>query len=60
MGLSIPNLGPTSRLEMERTPHPLSSTTELAALIKSRAVSPVEAAEAYLDRVDQIHGQINS
>ena len=34
--------------------------TELSALIKSREVSPVEAAEAYLDRIGQADDNLNS
>ncbi len=45
---------------MENAQLPFLSATELAALIKSREVSPVEAAEAYLDRIDQIDGQLSS
>jgi aspartyl-tRNA(Asn)/glutamyl-tRNA(Gln) amidotransferase subunit A len=45
---------------MEKAQLPFLSATELAALIKSREVSPVEAAEAYLDRIDQIDGQLSS
>ncbi|MDP6549510.1 MAG: amidase [Dehalococcoidia bacterium] len=45
---------------MKKAQLPFLSATELAALIKSREVSPVEAAEAFLDRIDQIDGQLNS
>jgi aspartyl-tRNA(Asn)/glutamyl-tRNA(Gln) amidotransferase subunit A len=33
---------------------------ELGRLIRSREVSPVEATEAYLERIDRIDGQVNS
>ena len=34
--------------------------TELAPLIKSREVSPVEVVEAYLDRVEELNPRLNS
>ena len=39
---------------------PFLSATELAELIKSREVSPVEATEAYLDRIAAVDGKLNS
>ncbi|MCS5667678.1 MAG: amidase, partial [Dehalococcoidia bacterium] len=39
---------------------PFLSATELGSLIKSREVSPVEATEAYLERIPQIDGKLNS
>ncbi len=45
---------------MEKAQIPFLSATELAALIKAREVSPVEVVEAYLDRIDQVDGQLNS
>ena len=43
-------------------PHdiPFLTALELADLIKSRQLSPVEATEAYLSRIDQIDSQLNS
>ena len=45
---------------MDKSQLPFISATELASLIKSREVSPVEAAEAYLERIPQVDGQLNS
>ena len=45
---------------MDKVEIPFLSATELSALIKSRAVSPVEAAEAYLDRIGQVDDKLNS
>ena len=45
---------------MEKTQLPFLSATELAELIGSREVSPVEATEAYLDRIDAVDGKLNS
>jgi aspartyl-tRNA(Asn)/glutamyl-tRNA(Gln) amidotransferase subunit A len=45
---------------MDQSQMPFLSATELSRLIKSREVSPVEAAEAYLDRIDQVDHQLNS
>jgi aspartyl-tRNA(Asn)/glutamyl-tRNA(Gln) amidotransferase subunit A len=39
---------------------PFLSTIELAQLIRSREVSPVEATEAYLDRIEQVDDKLNS
>ena len=39
---------------------PSLSATELASLIESKQVSPVEAVEAYLDRIQRIDPQVNS
>ncbi len=36
------------------------SATELGSAIKSKEVSPVEAVEAYLDRIERIDPQVNS
>ena len=41
---------------MEKTELPFLSATELSRLIKSRAVSPVEATEAYLERIEAVDG----
>jgi len=45
---------------MDKAQLPFLSATELASLIKSRQVSPVEAAEAYLERIPQVDGKLNS
>jgi len=45
---------------MEKAELPFLTATELAQLIKSREVSPVEAAQAYLDRIESVDGQLNS
>ena len=45
---------------MDKEQLPFLSATELASLIKSRQVSPVEAAEAYLERIPQVDGKLNS
>ena len=45
---------------MDSTDIPFLPATELSALIKSRDVSPVQATEAYLDRIGQIDGKLNS
>jgi aspartyl-tRNA(Asn)/glutamyl-tRNA(Gln) amidotransferase subunit A len=45
---------------MEKSAIPFLSATELAALIQSREVSPVEAAQAYLERIDRVDGKLHS
>ncbi|MCH2518328.1 MAG: amidase [Dehalococcoidia bacterium] len=45
---------------MDSTEIPFLPATKLSALIRSGDVSPVEAAEAYLDRIGQIDGKLNS
>ena len=45
---------------MDKSQIPFISATELAALIKSKTVSPVEATEAYLERIPQVDGKLNS
>ena len=45
---------------MNKQEIPFVSATELAELIRSREVSPVEAAEAYLERIAEVDGQLNS
>ena len=45
---------------MDRSELPFLSATELGSLIKSREVSPVEATEAYLERIPQVDGKLNS
>ena len=45
---------------MDKSELPFLSATELASLIKSRQVSPVEATEAYLERIPQVDGKLNA
>ena len=45
---------------MEKADIPFLSTTELSRLIERKEVSPVEATEAYLERIDQVDGKLNS
>ena len=45
---------------MDKSQLPFLSATELGSLIKSQEVSPVEATEAYLERIPQIDGKLNS
>jgi aspartyl-tRNA(Asn)/glutamyl-tRNA(Gln) amidotransferase subunit A len=42
---------------MDRTEIPYISATELAELIRKREVSPVEAVEAYLERIESLNGK---
>lgn len=39
---------------------PFLSAAELAVLLQSREVSPVEATDAYLERIDRVDGQLHS
>ena len=39
---------------MDKAQIPFLSASELSRLIASREVSPVEATEAYLDRIDDV------
>ena len=45
---------------MDKAELPFLSATELASLIKSKEVSPVEATEAYLERIPQLDPKLNS
>ena len=45
---------------MNREEIPFLTVTELAPLLERREVSPVEATEAYLERIDRVDGQLNS
>ena len=45
---------------MDQQQIPFLSATQLSGLIKSREVSPVEATQAYLDRIDLVDRQLNS
>ncbi len=45
---------------MDKSQIPFLSATELSGLIQSREVSPVEATQAYLERIEAVDGQLNS
>ena len=45
---------------MDRTEIAFLSATELGAAIKSKQVSPLEAVEAYLERIERIDSKVNS
>ena len=45
---------------MDRADIPFLSASELAALIAKKDVSPVEATEAYLERIERVDGKLNS
>ncbi len=45
---------------MDRTDISFLSATELGAAIKSKQVSPLEAVEAYLERIERIDSKVNS
>ena len=45
---------------VERNEIPFLSAAALGRLIQSREVSPVEATEAYLERIDRVDGALNS
>ncbi len=45
---------------MEKNEIPFLTATQLSELIKTREVSPVEATEAYLDRISTVDSQLNS
>jgi aspartyl-tRNA(Asn)/glutamyl-tRNA(Gln) amidotransferase subunit A len=45
---------------MDKSQIPFLSATQLAGLIEAREVSPIEATEAYLERIDQVDGSLNS
>ena len=46
--------------EISRGDIPFLSAAELGRLIRNGEVSPVEATEAYLERIDRIDGRVNS
>ena len=46
--------------DIQRSDIPFLSVAELGRLIRAREVSPVEATEAYLERIDRIDGRLNS
>ena len=45
---------------MEKQEIPFLTASQLSRLIQSKEVSPVEATEAYLDRIDHVDGKLNS
>ena len=45
---------------MDRIDIPFLSSVELGDLIRRQEVSHVEATRAYLDRIDQVDGKLNS
>lgn len=45
---------------MNKSDIPFLPATELSGLIQSREVSPVEATEAYLERIDQVDDQLHA
>ena len=45
---------------MDKQDIPFLTATELSGLIQSRQVSPVEAAEAYFERIAEVDGKLNS
>ncbi len=45
---------------MDKADVPFLSATKLSGLIERKEVSPVEAVEAYLDRIDRVDGKLNS
>ena len=45
---------------MNKQEIPFLSATELAVLIQAGEVSPAEATEAYLDRIAEVDGKLNS
>ncbi len=45
---------------VQRNELPFLSVAELGRLIRDRQVSPVEATEAFLERIDRIDGRVNS
>ena len=45
---------------MDKAEIPFLSASQLSELIKNRSVSPVEAVEAYLDRIDALNGRLHA
>ena len=45
---------------MDRVDLPFLAATELSRLIESKEVSPVDAVEAYLERIDRVDSKLNS
>ena len=45
---------------MNKQDIPFLSATELASQIRERKISPVEAVEAYLERIEQVDPKLNA
>ena len=45
---------------MDKMDIPFISAVELGQLIRTREISPVEATQAYLDRIEEVDGKLNS
>ena len=45
---------------MDKKDIPFLAASDLSRLIESKEVSPVEATEAYLDRIQEVDGKLNS
>ena len=45
---------------MDKKEIPFLTATDLSKLIESKEVSPIEATEAYLDRIQEVDGSLNS
>ena len=45
---------------MDQADIPFLAVTELSRLIEAREISPVEAVQAYLERIDAVDGKLNS
>ena len=45
---------------MDKADIPFLAATELSGLIEKKEVSPVEAVEAFLERIDRVDGKLNS
>ena len=43
--------------EMDKADIPFLSVTQLSEFIKDRTISPVEAVESYLERIDNLNGR---
>ena len=58
--MSIPDYPELWGCEMDHADIPFLSATELASNIEAKLVSPTEAVEAYLDRIDSIDPEVNA
>ena len=45
---------------MDKKELPFLTATQLSKLIESKEVSPVEATEAFLDRIEEVDPKLNS
>ena len=45
---------------MDKKEIPFLTASQLSKLIETKEVSPVEATEAYLDRIQEVDGKLNS